>query len=70
VLDFASTDHGPDNGIEARAVATTGQYSDSHQPLLEIDGAASLSRPRHPPPTFLAGSAGGDETAARMSSSG
>ena len=31
VLDFASADHGPDNGIEPRAVATAGQHSNSHQ---------------------------------------
>ena len=30
VLDLAFADHGPDNGIEPRAVATAGQHSDSH----------------------------------------
>ena len=30
MLDFAFADHGPDNGIEPRAVATAGQHSDSH----------------------------------------
>ena len=44
VLDFAFADHGPDNGIEPRAVATAGQHSDSHHTLLAIDGAETLSR--------------------------